>query len=57
MNLPTDSAALLARAVKTWPEMRYLADARIGMGLAFDSVSGVMTPKVTIVVEVKGDYP
>lgn len=57
MNPPTDDAALLARAAATWPEMRYLADAKIGLGLAFDRERGMMVSRMTVVVEVKGEYP
>lgn len=57
VNPPADDAALLARAAATWPGMgRYLADARIGIGLAFDRESGMMVQRMTVVVEIKGDY-
>lgn len=58
VNPPDADAALLARASATWPDLgRYLSDMRFGIGLAFDSDRGVMMPRMTIVVEVKGENP
>lgn len=58
VNPPSDDAALLARAAATWPGMgRYLADARIGVGLAFDFERRVTVKRLTVIIEVKGDYP
>lgn len=57
-NPPTDDAALLSLAAATWTDLgRYLADMRLGVGLAFDSDRGVTVPRMTIVVEVKGENP
>lgn len=51
-------AALLARAAATWPRLgRYLSDAHIGIGLVIDRERGVLAPRMTVVIEVKGDYP
>lgn len=58
MNPPADAAALLARAAATWPGLgRYLAEAKVGIGLVFDRERGVMAPRLTVVIEIKGEYP
>lgn len=58
VNPPADDAALLTRAAATWPDLgRYLSDMRLGVGLAFDRDRGVMVPRMTVVIEAKGENP